>query len=340
LVEPLSLLISALRLAVSRGAADWEPLFAMMRELERCAADAARGLGKAATEAGIPRQLDLFHLLYKASAWLAHYASSYDAKVDAAAAAQKDFERARRQGNRTASYSACRRRDHARRAAERIIEQYCRLDDLMNQIKRAFDYTTSDGKLNTAAQARPRVAEAIEAIEQTPEGQRLARHLRGAQRSEAFAHLEVLEAGLRTLPLGELGPEPEATAAQMVAQTVAWRRRHKEPVRWLAQAANGSVADHVELAVIRLVDLAVRSSSSVECVNARIRLVQVARKRLSEDFIYLLALHHNMKPFGRGSVREGHTPAELAGIELPTDDWIELLDLTASEPAQGSADAV
>jgi hypothetical protein len=102
-------------------------------------------------------------------------------------------------------------------------------------------------------------------------------------------------------------------------------------VDWLAQASTGTVADEVELTVLRALDAAIRSSSSVECVNSRVRPVQAARKRLSEDFIYLLAVYHNMRPFGRGSVRQGHTPAELAGIQLPTRDWIELLDLVAAD---------
>ena len=92
-------------------------------------------------------------------------------------------------------------------------------------------------------------------------------------------------------------------------------------------ASDGSLRDQVEITVLKVVDRAQRSSSYVECVNARIRTVQVARKRLSEDFVYLVAVYHNLKPFGRGSVREGRTPAQLAGIALPTEDWIELLDL-------------
>ncbi len=97
------------------------------------------------------------------------------------------------------------------------------------------------------------------------------------------------------------------------------------------------------VAVLGVFDEGIRSSSYVECVNARVRLVQVARKRMSEDFICLLAVHHNMKPFGRGSVREGWTPAGLAGIDLPTNDWLELLKMTARElsmslvPAAASA---
>ena len=42
-------------------------------------------------------------------------------------------------------------------------------------------------------------------------------------------------------------------------------------------------------------------------------------KRVSEDFVDLLAVDHNMKPFGRGSVHEARTPARLAGIPRPTE---------------------
>ena len=119
--------------------------------------------------------------------------------------------------------------------------------------------------------------------------------------------------------------------ARQVAYSVAWRWRDKTPVSDLRQASTGSVTDEAELTLIEAVDHAIRSSSAVECVNARVRLVQVARKRLGEDFLYLLAVYHNVHAFGRGSVREGHSPAELAGIELPTTDWIELLDLAGTE---------
>ena len=62
-------------------------------------------------------------------------------------------------------------------------------------------------------------------------------------------------------------------------------------------------------------------------MNGRIRVAQVVKKHFGEDFVYLLAIHHNMTPFGRGSVRVGKSPAELMGLDLPTNDWIELLDM-------------
>ena len=279
---------------------------------------------------------DMFHLLTGARSWLATLGRRHKAKTKAVAKAQRDFEAAQFRGDRHAAASARSRRTHARRAAEHLLEEYCRLGDLFEQIVEAFDYTTPEGKPRTAREARATVAAALEEMRHTPEGQRLAKTLARVERPGAFTHLEVIEAGLRAFPLEQVGPNPEGKLGALVAETLAWRRTDKDPVEILEQASNGSLADKVEIAIIKLVDLAIRSSSYVECMNSRIRLVQVARKRLSEDFLCLVAVHHNMKPFGRGSVREGRSPAQLAGVELPTDDWIELLELTAKELAEAA----
>jgi hypothetical protein len=179
----------------------------------------------------------------------------------------------------------------------------------------------------------------LAAMAETEEGKGLAGALGGFGRQPAYAHLGVFDEKLGGLRLEQLGPAREAKLARVVAETLAWRRRDKTPVEWLARAATGSLADKVELAVLRAVDAAIRSSSAVECVNSRVRPVQVARKRLSKDFIYLLAVYHNMRPFGRGSLREDHSPAELAGIKLPTRDWIELLDLVAADLDRAAREA-
>ncbi|MFQ5831036.1 MAG: hypothetical protein ACE5JD_18090 [Candidatus Methylomirabilia bacterium] len=340
MVGPLSLLISGLRLADRCTAEAWEPLFGQMGDLEGYGADGGSALGKAGAEAKVPLHADMFHLLRPARTRLASLGRTYGSKKKALAKAEQAVEKARFRGGKHAGRPAGQRYRRAREAAERVVEEYCRLGDLLERVAQAFEWTTPEGTVRTASEARATVAEALEAMRQTPEGRRLADDLARVERCEAaFTHLEVLASGLSALHLEQVGPDREATLGKLVAETVAWRRVDKEPVAVLEQASNGSLADAVEIAVIKLVDRAIRSSSSVECVNCRVRLVQVARKRLSEDFICLLAVYHNMKPFGRGSVREGKSPAELAGIELPTSDWIELLDLTAKELAQAAEQA-
>jgi hypothetical protein len=340
MVGPLSLLISGLRLAHTCTAEAWEPLFGQREDLEAYGADGGAALAKAGAQAAVPLHADMFHLLWPARTRLAQLERTYGPKRKALAKAEQAAEKARFQGGKKAGRLASQRYRRAREATERVVEEYCRLGDLLERVAGAFAYTTPEGKARTASEARATVAEALEAMRQTPEGRRLAKELGRVERSQAaFTHLEVVEAGSRALRLEQVGPDREATLGKLVAETVAWRRVDKDPVAVLEAASNGSLADEVELAVIRLVDRAIRSSSSVECVNSRVRLVQVARKRLGEDFICLLAVHHNLKSFGRGSVREGKSPAELAGIELPTWDWIELLKLTAAELAQAASAA-
>jgi hypothetical protein len=337
MVGPVSLLISGLRVAERATAAAWGALFAQRGGLEGCGADGGRALGQAAANADVPVHADMFHLLRPARTRLAQLERAYGPKRKALAKAEQAVEKARFRGGKQAGRLASQRYRRAREAAEHVVEEYCRLGDLLEGVTEAFAWTTADGTVRTAREARATVAEALEAMKTTPQGRQLAKEVARVERCEAaFAHLEALEAGLRGLRLEQVGPDREAKVGKLVADTVAWRRVDKDPVEVLEGASNGSVADAVELAVIRVVDRAIRSSSSVECVNSRIRLVQVARKRLSEDLVCLLAVYHNLKPFGRGSVRAGKSPAELAGIELPTWDWIELLKLTAAELAQAA----
>jgi len=325
-VEPRSLLINALRLAAHRGAEAWEPVFASLGELERCAADGARGIAKAAGAAGVAVHRDLFHLLRPAHRWLVGCQRAYRRQAGKARRADRTATQARGKGALHKRRSAATHRTLARREAEALLEQYCRCGDLLRRIRAAFDLVTADGTLHTASRARATVAEVLDTVAGWDADHGFGRALAALKEPEAFAHLDVLDAGIEALVAA--GHDRE-TLAVLVAETVAWRHKDKDPVQVLEGASEGTEADELELAVIRLVDRAVRSSSPVECVNSRVRLVQVARKRLGEDFVYLLAVYHNLKPFGRGTVREGATPAALAGIDLPTDDWLELLDLAA-----------
>jgi hypothetical protein len=208
----------------------------------------------------------------------------------------------------------------------------------MAKVTEAFEYVTPDGQLNTASRARDRVRTVLAEMGRTKKGQRLAAKLSGLSDPLAFTHLEALEEGLREVHMEEVGADRERSLARLVRETEAWRRRDKSSVDELAQAAT-SPADRVEIEVIRAFDMAIRSSSYVECVNGRMRSVQALRKRVSENFLYFVAVHHNMTPFGRGSVRKGHSPAELAGVVLPSNDWIELLERTAKQLRQSAAQA-
>jgi hypothetical protein len=339
-VEPRSLLVSGLRLSEGRTAADWKPVFAAMEDLERCPCDGARGLNCAAQEAGLDVQGDLLHGERDAGAWLSRFTGTCEKRLAAEKDARAALEAAGGLPEGPQADGLRRRTQRAVAEADRAVAEWDRLSDLFAQARRAFDLVTPEGRPNTPRAAQAAFRAALAAMERTAEGLALAAKLKPLKEPRFFAHLGALAERLSALRLEQVGPDREARLGRLVAQTVAWRRRDKDPVSLLRAASTGSLADEAELAVIEAVDRAVRSSSAVECVNSRIRLVQVARKRLGEDFLYLLAIYHNMHKFGRGSVRAGKTPAELAGIELPTSDWIELLDLAVDEvPAAKGSEA-
>ena len=329
--EPLSLLVTGARLSAGRGGKDWTPVFRQMRDLAACGADGGPGIHAAAKEEGVPVHADMFHLLGPGRLRLAGLARRCEGKEAEAERAAQKVAKARFRGDLRSLRSALTRGRHARQAAGRLLEAYCQLHDLFGEIEWTFDYIRPDGRLQSAAEARATVSRALEAMNKTPEGRLLARDLAPLRQPGAMRFHEVLEQQLRPLGLEQVGPARKARLARLVADTLAWRRRNKCAVSDLEAASNGSLADAVEIAVLKAVDLALRSSSAVECINSRVRLVQAARKRLSGDFICLLAVYHNMRPFGRGSVRQGHTAAELAGVLLPTTDWIELLETTAKD---------
>ena len=337
-VEPTSLLISALRLAETRSAEEWRPVFEALGDLEGCLADGGRSIGKAAAEAGVPLQRDMWHLLRSPRGVVDGMWGHCEQLLEAETAARQAYEAVRHRETKKVTNAALQRYCCARRALDEALAECVRLHDLLKRVEQAFDYTTPDGKPNTARRADGMVADVFKALEEpgpgkpsgpTPEAKRLAKKLRTVVRARPFGYLDALNAGLSAVCLDEVGAARDKALGRLVIETLAWRDVHKKRLvaQELEAASEGTVADEAEVGVLKAVDAARRSSSYVECVNARIRTVQVARKRVSEDFVYLLAVYHNMKPFGRGSVREGRTPAQLAGIALPTEDWIELLDL-------------
>jgi len=69
-----------------------------------------------------------------------------------------------------------------------------------------------------------------------------------------------------------------------------------------------------------------RGSMLCECVNSLLRPIFDRRKSSDQGCLELFRFLHNTHPFARGK-RAGHSPAELAGIQLP-DDPFTLLGLT------------
>jgi hypothetical protein len=68
-----------------------------------------------------------------------------------------------------------------------------------------------------------------------------------------------------------------------------------------------------------------RASSLVECYNSILRPIQQVKKQVTQEFLWLKALHHNMKTFRQGR-RKGKSPFQLLGVDLGNQDWIRLME--------------
>jgi hypothetical protein len=102
----------------------------------------------------------------------------------------------------------------------------------------------------------------------------------------------------------------------------------------LAAIADDPARQHLATQLMRILDGAGHTSSLVECVNSLLK--PFLRNRQSfrnpetmQAYLNLFVLWHNMRVFQRGK-RQGQSPYQLAGIDLATDDWLELLGFPAS----------
>lgn len=89
-----------------------------------------------------------------------------------------------------------------------------------------------------------------------------------------------------------------------------WDRRSENLAEVIAQA-------------FEVLDAVVRASSAVECINSILRPFISVKKRLNQRFLALVAFYWNMHPIpGRG----GRTPFEENGVDLGSDDCVELIE--------------
>lgn len=66
-----------------------------------------------------------------------------------------------------------------------------------------------------------------------------------------------------------------------------------------------------------------RGSMLAECVNSLLRPVLDKRKHTDQGCLELFRFLHNVRPFERGK-RAGHSPAELVGLNVPSDPLVLL----------------
>lgn len=298
--------------------------------LEFAVSDAAKGIAKAVAEVAAARRdhasapalehgLDVFHTTMEAYRVLARHWRRAEAKWDQAEAADEKVAAAKQQGLDARGVAQTARAAWSKAIA--LFEQAERLASAWGRARAALDPFGPDGRLNDRPRAESEIAAAL--VELTGPDWAKVRNFLNDPRCLAF-----LDRMHRRLESAE--PRPEWREA------VAWRwwLRHRrprpsDPVTALIHAVGRDRALSAEERasydrVAAVLGDTFRASSAVECMNSVLRMQQSRHRRMTQPMLDLKRLYWNTRPFRTGP-RKGVCPYQTLGLELPTNDFWELL---------------
>ena len=145
-----------------------------------------------------------------------------------------------------------------------------------------------------------------------------------------FAYQPLLKQALA--PLIERWGAPAIQALSRVWQIEANQKRH--PIPLVMQQARHLLLEQILDQVVaqlgieqlgeawealrKVLGRSWRGSMLAECVNSLLRPVWQGRKSTDRECLELFRFLHNVRPFAR-SKRQHHSPADLAGLEVPED---------------------
>jgi hypothetical protein len=219
-----------------------------------------------------------------------------------------------------------------------LMEQYYQALELLDF---AFSSITSDYKINTKEHGQQILSEVIQRLKSLTDleiGDLIGVLAKKAQGCLVF--LEQLQWELSNIPV-ELEEDNEFTAEQIrewaIEEVCLQQAMTDEPslevfsayrnlwekVRTLKKLIPAFLKILSE--VKKILYRPKRASSLVECFNGILRPIQQVKKQVTQEFLWLKALHHNMKTFKQGR-RKGFSPFQLLGIDFGIQDWIELLE--------------
>jgi len=334
LVEPQSLLILELSRQAHRDSLTWGVTFLECAKrgvkIERVVSDGAQGLKKgiAETELGIEHQLDLFHTLWEA------LRVEKSLEREAYKAIRREAERFGVMDSAKSEKVFFKRYEQWEKAAEALekqIEVYDTYSWLVSELREGVEFVTESGCLRSMEEMEALIGVVADLMRELPhlkvqgvadrlqrQKGELVKYLEPLQEQLAELRAQVGDGELVRLCLQEWRLEKEATQKG--------KRKGLETCKAHIEQWEAQVVKRVRETVRWLLGKVVRASSLVETVNSWLRPFLWRRKGNGRGIYNLLRLCWNTHRFFRGK-RQGKTPMELAGIEVGTDDWLELVGL-------------
>jgi len=327
--DPQSLAVLRLSVEEHRDKDTWAKLLAPLGTLDLFASDLGKGMTAAVEGRGWAHQADVFHALrILTEAVRIEERRAYQA-IDQEYAYERRLQKLQNAGADTRGVAT----NHAlaRKKTQRALERFNQIEHLSRHMRAPVRLCDEFGRWIPVQDRERQIAETMTKLEELGLARR--RKVAGYWRNpKLLTFARQMEGALGVLDLSS----QELPRRELVDAAVgAWALK-REKVRGsgaLAAGLRGVAAaracPHWEslcAQVAAIMDKALRASSAIETLNSIWRVYQQVKKTFGTNFAYLVALYHNMRPFSEGP-REGHSPFQLLGLSLPTDNWLELLRL-------------
>jgi len=333
-VDPDSMAVGACERSADRTGESWHSVLSHFPNLDYIISDQAKGIGKGIylTDETIQHQSDLYHLLTEISRTTRRLETRLEKLLKAEEKAWQDWAKGRIYINTMEKTLAT-----VDRQLE-LMEQYYQAMELLDF---AFSPMTSDHQVNTREHGHQILSDVIQRLRSLTELEIddlivvLEKRAPGC-----LVFLDQLQRELSSISV-DLEQDSEFTSEQIrewaIQEVCLQHAMADEPSDEVFSAYSElwkkvrSLKKLIPLflkivsEVKKLLYRPKRASSLVECFNSILRPIQQVKKQATQEFLWLKALHHNMKTFKQGK-RKGKSPFQLLGVDFGNRDWIRLLE--------------
>jgi hypothetical protein len=277
--------------------------------------------------------LDVFHTQRELERVIQRQWKQAERQLDTASQAAAKVERYKRQGRDPRGVSGVAGR--AWRKAERLFDQAGNAQEAVHQIAAALSWFDAQGRLYCRQTAQAQLDAASQQLQgacwskvkRLLSDERTLRHVdRLSEHLTAAVSEPVLRDALTRLwYVNDQMQQAQGDACVRLRQLVVIEQVLCERLCPQWQSAYRRVD--------ALLRHAVRASSAVECVNSVVRMHQGRHRHVSQGLLDLKRLYWNCRVFREGK-RKGQSPYALLGLNLPSSNWWQLLQMAPEELEQ------
>jgi hypothetical protein len=349
-IEPNSMAWMAGQRGPDRSGESWCAVLTNWPGLEHVIADGGQGLergvklanatrctqGKAAqtvAKQAMTMGLDVFHTQRELERVIQRQWKQAERQLDTASQADAKVARYKRQGRDPRGVSGVAGR--AWRKAERLVDQAGNAQEAVQQIAAALAWCDAQGQLSCRQSAQAQLDTASQQLQGAcwSKVKRLLRDERTRRHVDRLSdHLASAvsapvwrDALTRLWYVNNQMQQAQGAAGMRFRQLVVIEQVLCERLCPQWQSAYRRVDARLRHAV--------RASSAVECVNRVVRMHQGRHRHVSQGLLDLKRLYWHCRVFREGK-RKGKSPYALLGLNLPSSNWWQLLQMTPEEVEQ------